>query len=440
MRSLIFRSGFSILAGFCFFSLSSVAAEKARWFKGNTHTHSFWSDGDEFPEMIADWYKTHQYDFLAFSDHNSVQDGEKWLPINDPNRPAILKKYITRFGVIGVEQEKRNGTNYVRLKKFQEFEPLFQEKGKFLLLRGEEISASVPGTPLHIGAVNVTTLIEPHYGSNVANITEVIDQNLAAIFEQRKKTRQPVLGHVNHPNFQWAITAEELMAVKNEHFFEVFNGHPHVHNDGDATHSGTERIWDIMLTHRLTDLKLPVVYGIATDDCHHYQVWGARKNNPGEGWVMVRAKTLSAKSLIEAMEQGDFYASSGVTLRDVRRDKKTYTVEVEPTSGVDYTIQFIGTRAGFDPKSEAVLDKNGTALRVSRRYSPSIGEVFQEVKGTAATYTLKGDEIYVRAKIVSSKMKYPEAAATAQKNSMETFESAWTQPLVNAKVKLASKN
>jgi len=41
-----------------------------RWFKGNTHTHSLWSDGDAAPEHIADWYKSHGYDFLVLSDHN----------------------------------------------------------------------------------------------------------------------------------------------------------------------------------------------------------------------------------------------------------------------------------------------------------------------------------------------------------------------------------
>ncbi len=29
-----------------------------QWFKGNLHTHSYWSDGDEFPEVIMDWYKS----------------------------------------------------------------------------------------------------------------------------------------------------------------------------------------------------------------------------------------------------------------------------------------------------------------------------------------------------------------------------------------------
>lgn len=42
---------------------------KARYFKGNLHTHSLWSDGDDFPEMIADWYKTKGYDF--FSPHGT---------------------------------------------------------------------------------------------------------------------------------------------------------------------------------------------------------------------------------------------------------------------------------------------------------------------------------------------------------------------------------
>ena len=37
----------------------TVPAVDARWWKGNLHTHSLWSDGDHYPEMVADWYKTH---------------------------------------------------------------------------------------------------------------------------------------------------------------------------------------------------------------------------------------------------------------------------------------------------------------------------------------------------------------------------------------------
>ena len=47
-----------------------------------------------------------------------------------------------------------------------------------------------------------------------------------------------------------------------------------------------------------------------------------------------------------------------------------------------------------------------------------------EVTGATASYTLKGDEIYVRAKIVSSKAK-PNASIPGE------VECAWTQPVVN---------
>ncbi len=36
--------------------VADPAAGAARWFKGNTHVHSRWSDGRDFPEMVADWY------------------------------------------------------------------------------------------------------------------------------------------------------------------------------------------------------------------------------------------------------------------------------------------------------------------------------------------------------------------------------------------------
>ena len=45
--------------------LAALHLGQPRFWKGNLHTHSFWSDGDDFPEMIADWYKRHGYHFLA---------------------------------------------------------------------------------------------------------------------------------------------------------------------------------------------------------------------------------------------------------------------------------------------------------------------------------------------------------------------------------------
>jgi len=205
-----------------------------------------------------------------------------------------------------------------------------------------------------------------------------------------------------------------------------------VHNSGDATHAHTERVWDIILTKRLAEMGLPVVYGIATDDSHKYHDRGFAKNNPGEAWIMVRAEKLAAKNLIKAIEDGDFYGSSGVRLKNIKRDRKAYSVEIDAEPGVDYVTQFIGTRKGYDSTGEPVRSKSGTPLRVTHKYSDEIGETLAMVQGPKATYKLRGDEIYVRAKVISSKSRFP-ADLTEDKRKklfMEEFESAWCQPVV----------
>ena len=30
-----------------------AAAEQLHWYRGNLHTHSLWSDGNDYPEVIA---------------------------------------------------------------------------------------------------------------------------------------------------------------------------------------------------------------------------------------------------------------------------------------------------------------------------------------------------------------------------------------------------
>ena len=51
-----------------------------RWYKGNLHAHTFWSDGNAFPEEAVTWYKSRGYNFLGLSDHNMFQDDpDSWI-------------------------------------------------------------------------------------------------------------------------------------------------------------------------------------------------------------------------------------------------------------------------------------------------------------------------------------------------------------------------
>lgn len=420
MLKLLRRSLAALSVFLLLISVAGVAIADEQWFKGNIHTHSLWSDGDGYPEMIVEWYKTNAYDFLALSDHNVLQKNERWTNI-DTNKAGTngFAAYLKRFGTNWVEQRERDGVRETRLKTFDEFNKIFAQPGKFLLLLAEEVSDRHLTSPVHMGAINVREMISPQGGNSV---TEVIQNNVNALLEQRQRTGQPMFSHLNHPNFQWGVTAEDILPVKGEKFFEVYNGHPGVHNDGDDTHASTDRIWDILLTKRIAELHLDPVFGIGTDDSHRYQKFEPKANNPGRGWIVVRAKELTAEALIKAMEAGDFYASSGVKLKIVKRDPKTYSVEIAPEKGVTYTTQFIGTRKGFDSKSEPLKTASGAALRVTHRYSKDIGVVLAEMQGTSVSYKLKGDEIYVRARIISSKAKVSPIKGEV--------ERAWTQPLV----------
>ncbi|WP_435011580.1 PHP domain-containing protein [Tundrisphaera lichenicola] len=393
-----------------------------RWFKGNLHTHSLWSDGNDYPEMIVDFYARRGYQFLALSDHNILAQGQRWMSVAQANKRAGqdgFDRYLKRFGDDWVETRAVNGDRQVRLKPLGEYRTLFERPDRFLLIQGEEITDRFESKPIHMNASNVQELIKPQGGKSVP---EVMANNLAAVEEQARRLGRPILGHLNHPNFGYAITAEELAMVTKERFFEVYNGHPDVHHQGDETHAGIERMWDIINTIRVGEMKEPPVAGLATDDSHNY--FGQGGSSPGKGWVMVRARFLTPESIILAMQSGDFYASSGVTLQDVRYapESKTLEVQVKPEGDARYTIQFVGTLKGYDPTRKPVVDREGKTLPVTQRYSDDVGKVLETVEGTSATYRLTGEELYVRAVVTSDQ-------APANPTFPEQKAQAWTQPV-----------
>ena len=144
---------------------------------------------------------------------------------------------------------------------------------------------------------------------------------------------------LDHPNFHYAAGGDLLAALAGDglRFFEVANEAVDSNNDGDETHPSTEKLWDHALSagHKL--------YGVATDDAHHYYD-AARTRRRGEiahvgdrGFVMVKADR-NASSIRAALERGDFYASNGLILRDVRLDGTVLRIEADET----ITTYFIG--------------------------------------------------------------------------------------------------
>jgi hypothetical protein len=391
------------------------ADPEPRWWKGNIHTHTLWSDGDDFPEMVAEWYRTRDYNFLALSDHNILSEGQRWMSLEAIEKRGgndVMPKYLARFGKHWVETKaaENDGAVEVRLKPLDEFRALVEERGKFIMLVGEEISDSVGGKPIHMNATNLRDLLQPLGGPTVAM---AIRANLRAAQDQADRLGREILVHLNHPNFYYAVTAEDLAEAIEERFFEVYNGHPGVNHQGDAEHPSVERIWDVANTLRLLKWQAEPLMGVATDDSHAYH--SPEGSTPGRGWIMVRARHLTPESLIRAMKVGDFYCSSGVTLRDVQFDtaSRTLHVEVDPQGEAKYTIEFVGTRL---PRNEAD-EQSAHELPAD-----AIGAVLARHEAARASYTLQGDELYVRARITAD-APHPNPSFPNQKLQ------AWTQPV-----------
>jgi hypothetical protein len=300
---------------------------RLRWYKGNTHTHTLNSDGDSTPDEVVRWYRENGYNFLVLTDHNFVTSVD--------------------------------GLN-----------ALHGADEKFIVIKGEEVSDKFGGKQIHVNGLNVARRIDPQGGSSVV---EVLQRNVDAV---RAASGVP---HINHPNFEWAITADDLKRVQNNKLFEIYNGHHLVNNLGGGGVPGLEEVWDLILS------SGKLMYGIAVDDAHTFkQPWNRNSAQPGRGWVVVRTDRLTPTALLDALERGDFYASTGVELTDYQTTGKDMTVTIKQEGSSKYRVLFIGQG----------------------------GRLLKEVITNPAVYKFLGDEMYVRAKVIESNGKV-----------------AWTQPV-----------
>jgi hypothetical protein len=314
------RAGLFVLAS-AVFVFAQAPSPKSQapglWFKGNLHTHTINSDGDSTPDDVVRWYREHGYHFVTITDHN----------------------YLTTV----------DGLN-----------ALHGADDKFLVMKGEELTDRLGNKPIHVNGFAPESFIKPPGGSSVVNMV----QNMVDAIRGAKGVPS-----INHPNFGWAITADELQQVQRMRLFEVYSGHPTVNNLGGGGVPGLEEVWDRILS------SGKLLYGIAVDDAHYFKrPEDKTAPRPGQAWVYVRAPRLESRALLEALERGDFYGSTGVEMQSIDATASSLTLTIKQQASSKYRIQFIGRQ----------------------------GRVLNESTASPATYTFKGDEGYVRAKVIES--------------------------------------
>jgi hypothetical protein len=231
----------------------------------------------------------------------------------------------------------------------------------FILIPGLEITRSMDKLRLHVNALN------PQRPVAAAVVGRTVAETLQNSIDAARAAG--AVPQVNHPNWRWSITAADMQDLRGLSLFELLNVNRDSNSYAAGGRPGSEELWDALLT------KGVVLYGVASDDTHDYLGdFTPDISYPGKGWVMVRVAELTPAAVCAALEKGDFYASTGIELSDVQATAKGYALTIKPLADTAYTTRFIG--------------RNGVVLK--------------EEYGLTPSYTFRGDELYVRAKVFAS--------------------------------------
>ena len=371
MRNLITFIWLTVVLSSC------IEHPKPVWYKGNTHAHTTYSDGDSKANDVIRWYHDNDYHFLFVTDHNCSLNPDS-IKLDFTGRPD------------------------------------------FILIPGNEVTDNPE--VVHTSALNTTAWI-PTVGYYSRKLKEgSINDAEFQEFQALPNTRSGILSmHVqyileagglpilNHPNFVTGLQVAEILPVKGLKHLELFNGHPSVYNWGNEIHSAVEVKWDSLL------IQGKLLYGIASDDEHNLKKIDRNRANPGRGWIMVHAPSLTAKDIMNAINSGDFYSSTGVFLKDYRIENKVIKVDVDEKA----TLDELKAGRGYYRNDLKDVTQGFTIEFIGYN-----GKILKSENSVKAKYKIQPNDQYVRVRISYS--------IDDGNGKFDTYY-AWTQPVEGIK-------
>jgi hypothetical protein len=281
--------------------------EKGNWYKGNIHCHTANSDGRLSQQEVARLYKEEGYHFLAFTDHN-------------------------RFTVTDAYNDE-----------------------SFLVIPGIEVDIA-NHRPDRVSIYHAVGIQEKGIGSGIsdgetfhAGKWEGIESAQSMINRLNEKGMKSVFCHPN-----WSrLELEDFIDLDGYFALEIYN-----YGCAVANHTGLSiDYWDSLLRRGRR------IWAVATDDCHH------RIDDRFGGWIMVKAPELTKDAILEALEEGSFYASSGPEIYDYRIENGIVHVECSPVRAIHFVT--------YEHWGQSVIAENNSTI-------------------TKADHQLRGTEKYVR--------------------------------------------
>lgn len=275
------------------------------WLRGSTHVHARPS-GDSatpIPDVIR-WYESHGYDWIALTDHNRISEVDG-ATVGKPAVRAPARGLIVLSGIELTYNPSR------------------------CLPQGD------PSGRCRIHANLIGPTARPAGKVSWGVSQQLPDDRLPKY--QAALDLQKLFGgiaQVNHPQWYWGMTGDLLAELgrRGMRLVEISNVQFEKWNHGDKDHSSIEALWDAALGAGIT------LWGVASDDAHHYD--GHGKWPAGGGWVVVKARR-DPQAIVEALAAGRFYASTGVALERADVVGGELVVELAAAEPQPCTIAFV---------------------------------------------------------------------------------------------------
>jgi len=159
---------------------------------------------------------------------------------------------------------------------------------------------------------------------------------------------------IAHPYWSGQLSAD-LIGIEGCFALEVYNGGCEVDDAKGFSHVH----WDDMLS---AGRRL---WGVAVDDAH----WRDGDHDAGLGWIWVKAQELTQQAILESLQRGWFYASSGPQIYDLWLDaeRNETVVRCSPAAVIDFVGNGRFSRRFLAPKGQSLTEAR-YRLRRHQRY------------------------------------------------------------------------
>jgi len=249
---------------------------------------------------------------------------------------------------------KKAGYDFISITDHNKVTEVKKIPPSFLVISGAELNKG----DFHVVAVGLKKEF------NVENFSyqEIID-------EINRKKAYPIIAHPYWSGF----SSSDLLKLKNYIGIEIYNN-----TCEKAKGKGYSSVqWDEILQ------KGKKIFGFASDDAHHH-FDKYREDDVVGSFIMVKAASLSEKSILNSIKNGYFYSSTGPIIENIEISENTIYIKTSPVKHIDF-IAYAYRGSRFSGK----------------------GKLLKEIE-----YKINGDEKYIRIEITD-------------KNG----EKAWTNPV-----------